>query len=75
MSQSGVIISKNGFKCAYCGKQRIGAYKIVDDGKSCERCNRRYDPPPNLVATCPTCNGDGYLEADTSPRTEVEKGT
>lgn len=44
-----------------------GAYKIVDENKSCEVCNRAYDyVVPKLCAECPTCKGKGYLIADMS---------
>ena len=60
-----IIIAKKPFKCAYCGKMKKGAYKIVDDDKSCEVCNRAYDYiSPKLCAECPTCQGKGYLIAD-----------
>jgi hypothetical protein len=56
--------SKNGFKCAYCGQKCKGAYKIVDDEKSCEQCNRAYDYKPSKEKTeikCPVCKGEGIL--------------
>lgn len=54
-----IIISKKGFKCAYCGKQKKGAYKIVDNEKSCETCNRAYDYiPPKHIIKCPCCKQD-----------------
>ena len=60
-----IIIAKKSFKCAYCGKMKKGAYKIVDDNRSCEVCNRAYDyVSPKLCAEFPTCQGKGYLIAD-----------
>lgn len=60
---SNTKISKNNFKCAYCGKTRRGPYRWVDGEKSCELCNRRYDPPCEVIKIkCPTCEGRGYFE-------------
>ena len=53
-----IKISKKGFKCAYCGEKRKGAYKIVDGVKSCEKCNRAYDYIPSnseVNIYCPLC--------------------
>ena len=59
-----VVISKKPFKCAFCGKKKTGAYRIVDDAKSCESCNRAYDyRPGTYCAVCPVCKGQGYLQA------------
>jgi len=68
------IISRKGFKCAYCGKKRKGAYKIVDGEKSCELCNRAYDykPPAVLAIVCPVCNGKGHFDT-TDGMFEVKK--
>lgn len=67
MSANKIIIAKKPFRCAYCYKIKTGPYKIVDDNKSCEVCNRAYDyVAPKLCAECPTCKGKGYLIADMS---------
>ena len=66
---SSVIISKRGFRCSYCDKQRIGAYRWVDGVRSCEKCNREYEPPPRekikiYSIKCPLCKGKGNLTND-----------
>lgn len=69
-NDSSLHISTKGFRCAFCGKQRKGAWRYVDGGRSCEICNREYDPPkcntcelkqPQLKIKCPLCKGKGYL--------------
>lgn len=64
-NNSRTLISK-GFRCAFCDKHRVGAYRWVDGGRSCENCNRSYDPPPREVVKiysidCPLCKGKGKL--------------
>lgn len=61
---SNVKISRIGFHCAYCGKKKKGAYKIVDGLQSCEKCNRAYDYIPSKPekVICPICKGLGYIE-------------
>ena len=59
---SGVIITKGRFKCAYCGRWRTGAYRWVDQARSCSKCNRRDDPPEvKYDVVCPMCKGTGNL--------------
>ena len=64
-------ISTRGFICDFCGKKRKGAWRYVDGGRSCEKCNREYEPSNCKVCEyrkigiikvkCPTCKGKGYL--------------
>ncbi len=57
------IISRKGFRCAYCGRKKKGAYRIVDGQRSCEVCNRSYDyKEPKLAVKCPVCKGHGYFK-------------
>ena len=69
-----IHVSKHEFRCAFCGRLRKGAWRYVDGGKSCEQCNREYDPldcksceyRKNSIVKikCPTCKGKGYLTND-----------
>ena len=66
MWSSGIKFSRNGFKCAYCNKRRVGAYRWVYGAKSCSRCNRAEDPKPQVIEvikpiTCPLCKGRGKI--------------
>lgn len=56
----------SGFKCAYCNRKKTGAFRWVDGGRSCAKCNRLFDPPkPEPVRiNCPTCKGKGVLTND-----------
>lgn len=57
-----IHVSKRGFHCAYCDKKRVGAYKVVDGAKSCEKCNREYDAEKCTASiTCPLCKGVGHF--------------
>ena len=63
---SQILVSKRGFKCGYCEKERKGAYRWCDGSRSCEACNRSYDPP-NIIQEvysidCPLCKGKGKLK-------------
>ncbi len=65
MWESQIIISKNRFKCHFCGFVKTGAYKFVDGEKSCEKCNREYDyVAPKLEIKCPVCLGKGILSSN-----------
>lgn len=64
MTTRKIHFSRNGFLCVFCFNKRKGAYRIVDEGKSCEKCNRAYDykPLPPIEVMCPLCNGKGILK-------------
>jgi hypothetical protein len=58
-----IIVSRKGFHCDFCNQKKVGAYRIIDGAKSCEKCNRAYDyVAPKKVVECPLCQGKGYLE-------------